>query len=153
MYNSNKMKHLKNTTFNGFTFCRCPKFLCFLFLPSFLHIRKHFLKINWMDLVWDWETLDRPARLSKGLPWATLAYKTQVMPCTHLTKVFWRLIMACKGLWRWNVLVMEINGFRRKAFKSSFVPSLLLFLPLKSPVEFRGEGDLPTAPVGSQLWV
>lgn len=122
------------TTTPGLTFCMCPQFFCLFFLSTFLHIRKHFLKINRVGLVWDWEIWDWPARPSKGLPWATLAYKTRVMPCTHLTKVLQRLIMACKGLWRWNVLVMEINGLRRKAFfKSSFVPSLLLFLPLKSP--------------------
>lgn len=104
------------------------------FLPTFLHIRKHFLKINQVGLVWDWEIWGWPARPSKGLPWATLAYKTRVMPCTHLTKVLWRLIMACKGLWRWNVLVMEINGLRRKAFfKSSFVPFSLAVLAFKEP--------------------
>ena len=41
-----------------------------------------------MGPVWDWEILDWPARPSKGPLWAPLAYKTQVMPCTHLTKVF-----------------------------------------------------------------
>lgn len=53
---------------------------------------------------------------SKSFPWATEAYKTLVMLCTQLTKVLWRLIMACKGLWRWKVLVMEINGLSSNAF-------------------------------------
>lgn len=122
--------------------------------PTFLHIRNHFLKINQMGLVWDWEIWEWPDRLSKGLSWAPLAYKTQIMPRTHLTKVLWRLIMACKGLWRWNMLVMEINVLRRKL--SSSLPSYLLSCPSclqRALDECRSDSDLPMTFVGSQGWV
>lgn len=113
--------------------------------PTFAHIRKYFLKFIPVGLVCDWEIRGGvPSWFllslrswghspSKGLPLATLAYKILVMAHAHLTKVLWRLIMACEGLWRWNALVIEVNGLRHKAFLRAFMPSLLLFLPFKSP--------------------
>lgn len=88
---------------------------------------------------WDWKIRKCPARPRQGALMVPLEADVlgsltvqrpplghlglqNLVPHTHLTKVLWGLIMACQGLWRWNVLVLEVKALRRRAF---FVPSCL----------------------------